>query len=102
MALRDDNRFRKVYPFIRRKPVAGGNVVFESGKKEIAGTDTTTITFSTNFSSAPFVTATAFDSASNNGVNINTFIISVSTTQVIIGFSSAFTGELHYHAIQAA
>jgi hypothetical protein len=77
-------------------------VVFESGKKEIAGTDTITIAFSTNFTSAPFVTATAFDSASNNGANINTFIVSVSTTQVVIGFSSAFTGELHYHAIQAA
>ena len=77
-------------------------MVFESGKKDIAGTDTTTITFSTAITSAPFVTATAFDSASNNGANVNTFIVSVTSTQVVIGFSSAFTGELHYHAIQAA
>lgn len=103
MALRDNNRFRKIYPFIRRKPSTGGsNVVFESGKKVVTGTDTATISFSTNFTSAPFVTATAFDSDSNNTANVNTFIVSVTTTQVVIGFSSAFNGEVHYHAIQAA
>ena len=69
MASRDDNRYRKIYSFIRRKA---------------------------------FVTATAYDSASNNQANVNAYIISVSTTQVVIGFSAAFTGEVHYHAIQEA
>ena len=103
MALRDGNRFRKIYPYIRRKPIfTGGNVIFESGTKIVTAADTATITFSTTFSSAPFVTATAFDKNRNSSANVNVFIISVSTTQVQLGFSAEFTGEVHYHAIQSA
>ena len=104
MASRDDNRYRKIYSFIRRKPfvTTGGNVTFESSKKAVSGADQVTIPFTTTFTSAPFVTATAYDSASNNQANVNAYIISVSTTQVVIGFSAAFTGEVHYHAIQEA
>jgi hypothetical protein len=104
MALRDNNRYRKIYPFIRRKPfnVPEGNVTYESSKESVSAVDQVTINFTTTFTSAPFVTATAYDSASNNQANVNTYIISVSTTQVVIGFSAAFTGEVHYHAIQAA
>ena len=104
MASRDDNRFRKIYSFIRRKPVVstGGNVTYESSKATVTAADQVTVTFTTTFSSAPYVTATAYDSASNNQANVNAYIISVSTTQVVIGFSASFTGEVHYHAIQEA
>lgn len=104
MTLRDNNRFRKIYPFIRRKPfyTTGDNVTFESGTATVTSANSITIIFTTNFSSAPYVTATAYDSLSNGTANVNAYIESVSTTQVIIGFSAAFTGEVHYHAIQAA
>ena len=68
---RDKQRFRKVYPFIRKKPVL-----------ERIG-DTATI-----------------DSESNDGANVNVFITSVSTTQVVVETSQTFTGTVHYHAIQ--
>ena len=105
MAIRsrdDNNRYRKVYPFIRVKPNTEGNVIFESSKKAVSAADQVTINFTTQFTSAPFVTANAFDSASNNLANVNAYIVSVSTSQVVIGFSAAFTGEVHYHAIQAS
>ena len=104
MPLKDKNRFRKVYPFIRRKPfnVPEGDVIFESKNAAVTSADEVTITFTTTFASAPFVTATAYDSATNNQANVNAYIKSVSTTQVVIGFSAAFTGQVHYQAIQGA
>ena len=104
MAIRDNNRFRKIYPFIRRKPfyTTGDNVTFESGKATVTAVDEVTITFTTSFLSAPYVTATAYDSLTNGTANVNAYIVSVSTTQVTIGFSASFTGEVHYHAIQAS
>ncbi len=102
MATRDDNRYRKIYSFIRRKPSpSGDDVTFESSKATVTSADQVTINFSTVFSSAPFVTATAYDSATNSQANVNAYIIAVATNQVTIGFSAAFTGEVHYHAIQA-
>ena len=107
MPLKDKNRFRKIYPFIRRKPfnVPEGDVIFESNTAQVGGAsgdDEVTINFTTTFASAPFVTATAYDSAGNNQANVNAYIKSVSTTQVIIGFSAAFIGQVHYQAIQGA
>ena len=104
MARKDYSRYRKIYPFIRRKPfyVTEADVTYESGTETVTSSDQVTITFTTIFQSAPYVTATAYDSDSNNEANVNAYIISVSTTEVTIGFSAAFTGEVHYHAIQAA
>lgn len=104
MALRNKNRFRKVYPFIRRKPfnVPEGDVIFESKNKAVSSADEVTVTFTTTFASAPYVTATAYDSETNNQANVNAYIKSVSTTQVVIGFSASFTGQVHYQAIQGA
>ena len=103
MALRDKNRFRKVYPFIRRKPhyIPEGDVIYESGAKDVSS-DEVTITFTTTFTTIPYVTATAFDSSSNNQANVNAYIKTVSTSAVTIGFSAAFTGKVHYNAIQGA
>lgn len=104
MARRDYNRYRKIYPFIRKKPffITEADVTFESSKATVSASDQVTITFTTNFTSAPYVTATAYDSESNDEANVNAYIISVTKTQVTIGFSASFTGEVHYHAIQAA
>ena len=104
MALRDKNRFRKVYPFIRRKPhyIPEGEVIYESGSKVVTTSDEVTITFTTTFTTAPYVTATAFDSNTNNQANVNAYIKSVSTSAVTIGFSASFTGQVHYNAIQGA
>lgn len=79
-----------------------GDVIYESGSAPVAGTDIITINFTTLFSAAPYVTATAYDSKTNGQANVNAYIVSVSATSVTIGFSASFTGNVHYHAIQAA
>lgn len=103
--VRNDNRFRKIYRYIRRKPqntvVSGtGNDVIESTSITFTNTDTATYTFTKVFTSAPFITATAFDSESNESANVNVFITSVSTTSVTIETSAPFNGKVHIHAIQ--
>ena len=102
MAAKDKNRFRKVYNFIRKKPVMGEetNVIVESTKITFTNTNTGSHTFVKLFTSAPYVTATAFDSEGNESANINVFITAVSISAVSIQTSAAFTGEVHIQAIQ--
>ena len=99
---RDKNRFRKIYRYIRRKPVLEGvpdDVLIESGEITLTATDEGSYTFTKVFASAPFVTATAYDSATNDEANVNVYIKSVSTTTVTFGTSAAFTGKIHLQAI---
>tara|TARA_Y100000385_G_C13033654_1_gene611967 strand:- start:664 stop:987 length:324 start_codon:yes stop_codon:yes gene_type:complete len=99
---RDKNRFRKTYNFIRRKPQFEGvpdDVLIESGEVIVTAADEATYTFTKVFSSAPFVTATAYDSNTNDEANVNVYIKSVSTTSVKLGTSAAFTGKIHVQAI---
>jgi hypothetical protein len=106
MPLKDKNRFRKVYPFIRRKPfnIPEGDVIYDVKNVSVGspseGSDEITVTFTTTFTSAPIVTATAFDGESNNQANVNVYIKTVSTSQVVLGFSAAFFGNVHVQAIQ--
>jgi hypothetical protein len=102
MANRDKNRYRKVYNFIRRKPILEGvpdDVLIESGDVVFTATDEATHTFTKVFSSAPYVTATAYDSETNDEANVNVYIKSVSTTSVTFATSAAFTGKVHFQAI---
>ena len=105
MATRDKQRFRKVYPFIRKKPVletigAGDTATIEVGAITFTNESTVTHAFTTTFSSAPIINVVSVDSESNNTANVNVFITSVSTTQVVVETSQTFTGTVHYHAIQ--
>ena len=101
---RDRNRFKKVYPYIRRKPVSSlmsdDEVVLEVGS--VVFTDTSgpvEHTFSETFRTAPSVTAVAVDNESNNAADINIFIKSVSTTAVTFESSANFTGTVDFQAI---
>lgn len=102
MALLDLNRYRKIYSFIRFKPslqTGVTEVIAEAGEIIFSNSDNQTYTFTKTFSSAPIVTATAFDSAGNEDANINVFITAVSTTSVTIKTSATFTGKVHFQAI---
>lgn len=99
---RDKNRFRKTYNFIRRKPKIEGvpeDVLIESGNVTFTATDEATHTFAKSFASVPYVTATAYDSETNDEANVNVYIKLVSTTTVTFGTSAAFTGKVHFQAI---
>ena len=102
MSAKDKNRFRKVYPFLRRKPVLGedANVIVESTSITFTNTDNGTHSFTKSFTSVPFVTATAYDSKGNESANVNVFVSALTTSSVTVRTSSNFTGEVHIHAIQ--
>ena len=83
---RDLNRYRKTYPGVRW---AARNVytteepfALESGTVEFNGSDSATYTFLNEYTSVPNVVATPLDDS------FNVFILSISTTSVVIGAST--------------
>ena len=103
MARRDYNRFRKIYRYIRRKPSIqedAADVIVESTRIVFTNTSSATQALTKSFTSAPYVTATAFDSEGNESANVNVFITAVSTSSVTVQTSAPFTGEVHIQAIQ--
>jgi hypothetical protein len=104
----DQQRFRKVYPYYRRPPryvyVAssplGDDVVLEVGSVTFAGGDTGTYNFTETFTSAPSITAIALDTTVAGDANVNVYVQSISTTQVIFRTSAPVTGKVSFQAIE--
>ena len=106
---RDANRFRKIYSYIRKKPV--DNFVSESGFTMLVGdvdfsnsSGPVTFTYTTadpgvSFNNVPIVTALSVDNLSNNSANVNIFITSITTTQVQFESSAPFTGKVNFQII---
>ena len=100
---KDKNRYRKVYRFIRKKPVyeycsdeefemIAGYVDFQNTDGPVTYTFPATITFT----QTPVVTVTSVDSESNDQANVNAYVTSINTTQVNISVSAPFTGRVHF------
>ena len=101
---KNKNRFKKVYPYIRRAPVyelvsSGKETIIEISAVVFSNSSSETYAFSESFLNAPIVTVTSLDSESNNMADVNVFITSVSTSLVTIETSQNFTGTVHVHAI---
>ena len=100
----DKNRYRKVYRYLRKKPVityqADKPVSMESYYIDFDGSSTSgTYNFTVTFPSAPHVTATSVDSNSNSQANVNVFVSSVTKTQVVFELSALAECRVHFHAI---
>ena len=100
---KDKNRFRKVYRFIRKKPVFEfvSNSEFEmiSGFVDFtnsAGPVVYTFPSTVSFTNVPVVTVTPVDTSGNNQGNINAYVTAITTTQVSIAVSGEFTGRVHF------
>lgn len=100
----DLNRQKKIYPYIRRRPIYGRmdieenvtdgiNVEIETAEINWSNSDTHTYTFTTTFSSIPKVVAISKDD------NINVYIESVSLLNVTIRSSSPSNSSAYIHAI---
>lgn len=86
----DLNRFKKVYPLIRTKPVyLTGGVQAETAILTYTNSYEETYSFTDQYSEIPVVSATPEDE------NVNVFITSLTTTSVTIQSSSPFTGKVH-------
>jgi hypothetical protein len=100
---RDLNRYRKIYPYLRRRPVwsycADKETVIEVGSVTMTDSNSGTFTFSRRFSGIPIVTAVTFDSENNDSADINVFIREVTTNKVVLDTSQNFTGKIQVIAI---
>ena len=101
---RDLNRFRKVYPFLRRRPVYGfvsdEELVVEVGKVTFSDSNSEIYTFAETYSSVPTITAISVDSETNGTADVNVFISSISTTSVTFATSDSFIGQVHFQIIK--
>ena len=106
---RDANRFRKVYNYIRRKPVDQfvsdtGFTILVGDVDFVSSSGPVTFTYTTadpaiNFNNVPVVTALSVDNLSNNSANVNIFITTVTTTQVTFESSAPFTGKVNFQIV---
>ena len=105
---RDLGRYRKVYPYLRQPPKyayfatspLGDNVILEVGSITCTATDTGTYNFTESFTSAPTISGIAVDSTIPGDANVNVFVQSISTSQVVFRTSAPFTGKFSFQAIQ--
>ena len=97
---RNKNEYKKVYPYIRRRPVytyeLDKEAVIESVRVWFDDVDEVTHIFTETFSGVPSVTATAEET------DLNVFITAISTVDVTINTSDTFTGYVDIHAIYVA
>lgn len=101
--VRDRNRYRKVYRYIRKKPsneycsnegfeMIAGYLTFTNS----SGPETYTYPGPATFTSVPVATVTSVDSESNNQANVVAYITSISTTSITVSTSAPFTGRVHF------
>jgi hypothetical protein len=106
---RDRNRFRKIYSYIRRKPMyefasddpfvmITGDVTFTNSSGPVTFTYTTADP-SINFSTVPVISALSVDYYSNSSANVNVFVTAITTTTVQIESSAPFTGTVNFQII---
>ena len=105
MASRDLNRYRKVYPHKRVRPreftlAAEQDGYFESGFVAFAAVTTGSFTFTAGFTVTPSVVITSVDTTVPDSANVNVYVSAVSSTSVTFTTSAAFTGRVHFHAMQ--
>jgi hypothetical protein len=100
---RNLNRFRKVYPFIRRTPYnelysSSPSAIIEIAEITVTSAATAGYTFRENFPGIPVVTVTAKDTSGSPTI-VATTITEVTATSITIGISATFTGTIELQAI---
>ncbi len=102
---KDKNRFRKIYRYIRRKPVlqycsdSDFKLVVEKSISTHFWPVTFTFPTTVVYTNVPVVTAISYDSNNNNSANVNIFITSITTSAVQFESSAPFTGKVQFHII---
>jgi hypothetical protein len=100
---RDLNRYRKIYPYIRKSPhyayYSDKEAIIEVGEIDFTNSSAGSYTFKETYSSVPIISAISYDSLGNNIADVNVFVTSLSTTAVTIETSQNFTGKVHFQAI---
>tara|TARA_B100001057_G_scaffold419021_1_gene438606 strand:- start:3162 stop:3485 length:324 start_codon:yes stop_codon:yes gene_type:complete len=95
----DLNRFKKIYPLVRVKPVFQDFTVVDGLDAETVildyvNTHAQTYFFIKNYVTIPTISATPEDE------NVNVYITSLTTNSVTIESSSSFTGSVHVQILK--
>ena len=103
---RDLQRYRKIYPYIRRQPryviESDKEALIEVGEVSFTNTNSGSYIFNEYFQSVPYISAISYDSEGNSSADVNVFVKSISTTEVVFESSQAFTGKVQFQAIWIA
>jgi len=104
--VRDLNRFRKVYRYIRKKPrplYCDGDSMshFQWGTffVEFDNQSSVTHNFPCCYTEAPKVIALSVETSPGTNGNLNTFVSSITSTQAVFQTSALYTGRVHYQAL---
>lgn len=94
------NRFRKVYPGIRKvaEDVALYPAKIEAGSIALTNSNSGTYTFSYNYTAIPAVTVSVF--SSDEDANTIAYVESISTTGVVVSTSANITGTIYVQVIE--
>lgn len=103
---KDKNRFRKIYRYVRRKPVfefsSDGDfklIVGDVDFNNTSGPVTFIYPSTVIYSNVPVISAVSVDSENNSSADVNIFVTSITTTQVQFESSAPFTGKVHFQII---
>lgn len=100
---RDGQRFRKVYPRVRKTPrfftISDSSMIVESTKITLANEAGGEYEFQTSFESIPNVQITSEASSDEQGM-VNVFITALTTKKVTFETSAPFTGTVHIQIIK--
>jgi len=102
--IKDLNRYRKVYPYVRAAPRyvyeydnIQGDATVEAGKVTFTDSGSETYTFTSTYSAVPSVVISTVDNTSSNNTNVSITITAITTTTATITSSAPFTGQVHIH-----
>ena len=99
---KNQNRFRKVYPGIRKNAV--NQILYqkkiEAGEIVLTDASEGTYTFQLGYSVIPSVTATVYDSSAGGSANTNVTIKSINESSVTIETSQKITGTVYVQVVE--
>jgi hypothetical protein len=100
---KNKNAFKKVYPYVRRRPVytyeLEHETIIETAVIEFIAESEKVYVYEGIFAVDPTVTAIAAENSSGDNANVNLVVSNVSTTSCTISASDEFTGYAHVQII---
>lgn len=99
VAKKNINRYRRVYPGIRKTPRYEPNLQVEAGYIDLVNESSGSYSYSSTYTSSPSVTASVLDTTGNGTVACNVYISTISSTEVEVTTSTNITGRVYLQII---
>ena len=100
---RNLNRFRKVYPYLRREPryelISNTEAIIEVASVPFSQSSSEQYIFKEYFPGVPKVTATVVDSGGEETADTSVYISALNSSSVALQTTGLFSGTVHLHII---